>query len=62
MLPKTINVLLLLAASAAFTACGSSASGEPLLSGNVTGLYGDDSFTAVNGFAVDRSDTSKLIR
>jgi hypothetical protein len=61
MLSKTVNVLLWLAASLAFTACGSGATGEPLLSGTVTGLYGDDSFTAVNGFAVDSSDTSKLI-
>jgi hypothetical protein len=61
MLSKTVNVLLWLAASFAFTACGSGATGEPLLSGTVTGLYGDDSFTAVNGFAVDSSDTSKLI-
>ena len=61
MLSKTISVLLLLAASAVFTACGSAASGEPLLSGTVTGSYGDDSFTAVNGFAVDSLDTSKLI-
>ena len=62
MLPKTINALLLLSASVAFTACGGDgAVGEPLLAGTVTGAYGDDSFTVVNGFAVDNSDTSKLI-
>ena len=61
MLTKTINFLFLLLASAAFAACGSGASGEPLLSGNVTGTYGDDTFTVVNGFAYDPSDTSNVI-
>jgi hypothetical protein len=62
MLPKTIKALLLLAASVAFAACGgSSEKGEPLLSGSVTGTYGEDSFTAVNGFAYEPSDTSKII-
>ena len=54
--------MLLLAASVAFAACGgSSEKGEPLLSGTVTGTYGDDTFTAVNGFAYHDSDTSKII-
>jgi len=61
MLQKTINLVLLLAASVAFTACGNAAVGEPLLSGTVTGSYGDDSFAVVNGFAVDNTETSKLI-
>jgi hypothetical protein len=61
MLTKTIKALFLLAASVAFAACGSSESGEPLLSGNVTGTYGDDTFTVVNGFAYHASDTSKII-
>lgn len=61
MLTKNIHVILLLAAGVAFAACGSSEKGEPLLSGNVTGTYGDDTFTVVNGFAYDDSDTSKII-
>jgi hypothetical protein len=60
MLSKKFNVILLLAASVAFAACGSSEKGEPLLSGSVTGTYGDDTFTAVNGFAYD-SDNSSVI-
>lgn len=59
-LQKTINILLLLATSLALTACGSSESGEPLLSGSVTGTYGDHTFTAVNGFAYD-ADGSSII-
>jgi hypothetical protein len=61
MFTRTIKLFLLLAASVAFIACGSSEKGEPLLSGSVTGTYGDDSFTVVNGFAYDASDTSKII-
>jgi hypothetical protein len=61
MLTKKFNIILVLAAGLAFAACGSSEKGEPLLSSTVTGTYGDDSFTAVNGFAYEPSDTSKVI-
>ena len=61
MLTKTLKTILLLAASVAFIACGSSEKGEPLLSGSVTGTYGDDNFTVVNGFAYSASDTSHVI-
>ena len=62
MLSKNVHIILLFAAGLAFAACGSgSESGEPLLSGNVTGTYGDDTFTAVNGFAYSDSDTAHVI-
>ena len=58
---KNTRIFLLLAAGVAFAACGSSEKGEPMLSGSVTGTYGDATFTAVNGFAYEPSDTSKII-
>lgn len=57
-------VFLLSASGLLLPACGGdgeSASGEPLLSGEVNGTYGDSDFVAVNGFALDVSDSSKLI-
>jgi hypothetical protein len=55
-------VLTLLAAGGLLAACGGDpAPGEPLLSGSVSGAYGQETFTAIYGFAIDASETSKLI-
>ncbi len=64
MLSKSLVVSFLLVASLALVACGGGgdgAAGEPILSGSVSGVYGDNSFTVINGFALDHTDASKLI-